>query len=247
MRQLGLAFAFAAAHVLHPRMLWLMLWPVVLAAGAWGMVVIAFWAQFVVWLAGVLRGWIETATFFVSWDASDIALLLAKIATIIAVVPLVQVTALALLGAFGMSAIVEHVAAKRYPELARRGRESLARSIASSVAALAGLAVLALLTLPLWIFPPLWPVIPVCIAAWFNQRVLRYDALATHADAAEARAVWRAQRGGLFLLGLALALVAYVPLIGLFAPVFFGLAFAHLLLGRLEALRTGNMTRESST
>jgi hypothetical protein len=33
------------------------------------------------------------------------------------------------------------------------------------------------------------------------------------------------------------ALLAYVPLLGFVAPVLFGLAFIHLLLGELQALR----------
>jgi hypothetical protein len=38
-------------------------------------------------------------------------------------------------------------------------------------------------------------------------------------------------------MGAILALLAYVPLVGFLAPVLFGLAFIHLLLGELEALR----------
>jgi hypothetical protein len=73
---------------------------------------------------------------------------------------------------------------------------------------------------------------------WVNQRVLRYDAMAEHATAAEMRAVFRAARGALYLLGVVLALLAYVPVVGFFAPVLFGLAFIHYLLGELQALRS---------
>ena len=51
------------------------------------------------------------------------------------------------------------------------------------------------------------------------------------------RAIFSASRKTLYGLGLALAILAYVPVLGFFAPVVFGLAFVHYLLGELKALR----------
>ena len=44
-------------------------------------------------------------------------------------------------------------------------------------------------------------------------------------------------RGTLLLLGGALALVSYIPVIGFFAPVIVALAFIHYLLARVKGLR----------
>ena len=63
------------------------------------------------------------------------------------------------------------------------------------------MALLAVVSLPLWLAPPLWPVLAVAILGWGNQRLLRYDALAEHADRQEMRAIFRARRGHLYLLG----------------------------------------------
>ena len=79
--------------------------------------------------------------------------------------------------------------------------------------------------------------IPVGILGWVNQRVLRYDALAEHADAGEMLAVFAGRRGSMYLLGLILALMAFIPLVGFFAPVLFGLSFIHYLLAALQAHR----------
>ncbi len=80
------------------------------------------------------------------------------------------------------------------------------------------MALLFLASVPFWFFPPLWPMIPVAILGWVNQRVLRYDALAEHADAGEMAKVFAGRRGSMYLLGLILALMAFVPLVGFFAP-----------------------------
>ena len=80
---------------------------------------------------------------------------------------------------------------------------------------------------------------------WVNQRVLRYDALAEHASAEEMQPIFAARRGTLYVLGALLALLAYVPLVGFVAPVLFGLAFIHLLLGELQALRQAPIEGEA--
>ena len=237
MTGIGTSLLFALANLLHPRMLWLMVWPVLVAMLVWGVVAVVLWAQAVIWLAGLLQRWVEYATVVVPWDSTAIVIFTAKVLLLLALVPLIQLTALLILSIWGMPAMVEHVAALRFATLARRRGGSFAGSLANSALALTGLAALGLVTLPLWILPPLWPLIPVAIMAWVNQKVLRYDALAEHATAEEMRAVFAARRGSLYLLGFALALVAYVPVIGFFAPVLVGLSFIHHLLAALKALR----------
>jgi hypothetical protein len=121
--------------------------------------------------------------------------------------------------------------------LERRRGGSVAGSVWNGVAALGGMAALFLISLPLWLLPPLWPLIPLAIFAWGNQRLLRYDALAEHADAAEMARLFGERRGALLTLGLLFALLAYVPFVGFIAPVLFGLAFIRYLLGALQELR----------
>lgn len=229
---------FALVNAFHPRMLWLMVWPLLVAGAIWITVAVFFWAELAVWLAAIVKQWVQTATFFISWDAGDVALFAAKVLIWIMLIPLIQLTGLLILSVFGMDAMVRHVAEQRFPQLARLKGGSFAGSVANSIAAMAGLVGLAVITLPAWIFPPLWLLIPPAIMAWVNQCVLRYDALAEHASADERRSIIRANRAALYGLGLVLALVFYVPVVNLVAPVFVALAFIHFLLAELEALRT---------
>ena len=228
------SLAFALRSFLHPRMLWLMAWPVAVAIVLWIGVLVLMWAEAIAWLGEKMRDWIAHATFFVEWDPTLVAMWLAKALLIVLLLPLVQVTALLILGVFGMPSIVEHVASRHFQTLDRRHGGTFAGSVINSIVAVLGLLGLGLLSLPFWFFPPIWPAIPVVIFGWVNQRVLRYDALAEHASADEMLRLFREQRWAMYLLGMILALVAYVPFLGLFAPVVFGLAFIHYLL---EALR----------
>jgi CysZ protein len=237
MNPVARSLLFALANVLHPSMLWLMVWPMLVSLALWGTVLVVTGAQVVAAIAGWMQQWLRSGTLVLSWDFGDALTVVAKILVFLAFVPLAWMTALLILSVFGMPAMVAHVAERRFPQLARRQGGHFAGSLWNGVVAVSGLALLCVITLPAWLVPPLWPLIPVAIMGWVNQRVLRYDALAEHAGADEMRQVFAGNRGRLYALGAVLALLAYVPLVGFVAPVLFGLAFIHFLLGELQALR----------
>ena len=228
---------YGFVNLLHPRMLWLMVWPMLVSLAVWGSVAIFLWVRTAVWLGGVLRQWLEAAPYLGQLNLADATLIAAHVLLFLAFVPLVYLTALFILGIFGMQAMVEHVARRSFPDLERRRGGGTAGSVWNGVVALCGMALLALVSLPLWLAPPLWPVLAVAILGWGNQRLLRYDALSEHADGGEMQRVFRSRGKGLYIMGVLLALIAYVPLLGLLAPVAFGLAFIHYLLGALAAER----------
>jgi len=236
---------FAFTSLLHPRMLWLMIWPMLISLLVWGVTAFLLWGATAVWMAAHLKRWIESGLFFFSFDTGGAMLVASHVIMVLLFVPLVYLTALFILSVFGMQAMVEHVASRRFPQLVRRQGGGVAGSVWNSLVALAGLALLGLVSIPFWLIPPLWPAIPVVIMAWVNQRVLRYDALAEHATAQEMREIFASRRSTLYMLGAVLALLAYVPLLGFLAPVLFGLAFIHFLLGELESLRQAPIEGEA--
>ncbi|MCC6474032.1 MAG: EI24 domain-containing protein [Burkholderiales bacterium] len=231
------ALSRALVSQLHPKMLFLMLWPVLLATFAWAVLALLFGAQAVRWVDGALKSSQTVQWMLEFWPLALLAAHLAVVVLALAFVPLVLVTAVLIVGVFAMQAIVDHVAQRDYPGLQRRHGGGFAASLGNSLLALAAFIALALISLPLWLVPALWPVLPVLLFAYLNQRVFRFDALAEHADASELREIARRDRAELFLLGIAVAVVGHVPLLGFFAPVYGGLVFTHYGLARLRALR----------
>jgi hypothetical protein len=229
------ALLYGLANLLHPRMLWLMLWPMLVSLTLWGAVALAFWQP----LAAALGAWFQSALGFIRLDLGDVTAIAAHVVLALLIVPLVWLTALFILGIFGMPKMVEHVAQRSFPALERKRGGSVAGSVWNATAALGGMLALFLVSLPLWLLPPVWPLIPLAIFAWVNQRLLRYDALAEHADREEMSRLFRERRGALLLLGVLLALLAYVPFVGFIGPVVFGLAFIRYLLGGLQQVRGG--------
>ncbi len=237
MSEIVKALVAALASIMRPRMLLLLLWPLAVALVLWLALAYLFWTQAAAWIElqfaqSTLIAWAITL-----WPLVHLAGHLASILLGLLFVPLVLATAVLIIGIFAMPQMVEEVAQRAYPQLARRQGGSFVGSAWNGLAALAWLALFALLSLPLWLFPPLWPLLSVLLVAYLNQRVYRYDALAEHASVEEMRTLLARHRGGYFLLGLATALAGLVPFFGFFVPVYAGLAFVHYCLARLDALR----------
>jgi len=231
------ALGYGLVNLFHPRMLWLMVWPMLVALALWGVAAFALWARLAVWIAGLLQQWADPVLGWVPFDLGTAATIIANVMLLLLFVPLVYFTAIFILGVFGMDKMVDHVAATSFPKLERRRGGSTAGAIWNGVSALAGMALMFVVSLPLWLVPPLGPIVLLGILSWGNQKLLRYDALSQHADRTEMERLFRERRGALWILGILLALLAYVPLVGFLGPVLFGLAFIRYLLGALIELR----------
>lgn len=224
--------------LLHPRMLALMIWPTAAALVLWIALAATFWGEAVAAVDATLRGtpiveWMYTVALLAAIAAHLGWILLALL-----FVPLVLVTVTLIVGVFSMPIMVNHVSADAYPQLMRRRGGGMAGGVLNTLVAMLWFAALATVTVPLWLAPPLWPVLPVVLIGYLNYRMFPYDALAEHASGEELERILRRDRGQLFSLGVAVAIVGYVPLLGLFAPLFGGLAFIHYGLARLNAMRS---------
>jgi CysZ protein len=234
---IGKSLFLAIVSLFNRRMVWLMMWPVMAALAFWGALGLVFWVKTATWIAGQLARLAEPVTAYIPFEFGGVTLFSAHVMMMLLFVPLVYLTALIILGAVGMDKMVDHVASRHYPDLLRKHGGGTAGSVWNGVVALCGMVLLFLVTLPLLLIPPLWAIVPVAVMAWVNQKILRYDAVADHASPQEMNALFSTRRSSLYLLGLALALVAYIPIVGFFSPMLFGLAFIHFGLGSLRDLR----------
>ena len=83
------SLAYALANVLHPRMIWLMVWPLVLALGLWGTLAIVFWAQLALAVAEWLQAGIDLVPYAAQWDLTTATLFLAKVLILLMLVPII--------------------------------------------------------------------------------------------------------------------------------------------------------------
>jgi hypothetical protein len=263
MRGLIDSFWRAGAYCLHPRVIWLSLLPLILTGALAGALGWFFWEPAIDVVRDLLQASALTATALGWLDAVGGGGLHAVIAPLIVLalaVPLLVVVSLLIVALMMMPKLVDLVARRRFPTLERRHGESLWSSLLwSAGATLAALAAL-VVSIPLWLIPPLVLLLPPLIWGWLSYRVMAFDSLADHATREERRALMHAHRMPLLgigvvtgYLGAAPALVwavsaAFLVLAPLLVVVsvwlytmvfaFSALWFAHYCLAELEALRT---------
>jgi uncharacterized protein involved in cysteine biosynthesis len=239
------AFSRAVTDFFHPRMLALIVIPLLAALLLWGAIAVFFWDDWMHWLQhSIEQGWLSHG-LFASW-AAWLAQSLSAVLIVLLIFPLSLVTALVVTAVCAMPPIVHFVAQRRFPALEERHGGGFVGSIVNALGATIIFAILWLVTLPLWLTGILGIVLPLLLSMYLNQRLFRYDALAEHASAAElprvlARAKWR-----LYGMGLLIAALYYIPVINLLIPVLGGLAFAQLCLGELARMRKSEYGNQRS-
>lgn len=256
------SFWRALAYCLQPRIIVLSFLPLILLVASSVGLSWLFWEQAVLGLQVWLSDWALMDSLFRWLDSVSMGHLrnvLAPLLLIMLVLPLVIVLSLLAVAWLATPAIVRLVAERRFPRLTQERGGSFAGSLLQGLGS-ALLALLALiLTLPLWLIPPLVIVLPPLIWGWLTSRVMVYDALAQHATAEEREELMRRHRYWLLGIGVvsgymgaapgliwavgAMAVVLaplLVPLaiwIYTFVFIFAALWFTHYGLAALAALR----------
>lgn len=229
------AFGRALRDLGEPRVLAILLLPMLGAIVLWSLLAWSFWGTWI----DALRSLID-ATAAARWLATHgadwVLESLSTVAAIVLLLPAMLITAMVVNELVAMPVIVS-VAGRAYPGLAKHAGGTVIGSVGNASVAISVFVLLWLATLPLWLTGIGAAVLPALNSAWLNQRLFRYDALAEHASREEYREIVTRARGRLYLLGLLLALLYYVPFVNLIAPVVAGLAFTHFCLDELARLR----------
>jgi hypothetical protein len=256
------SFWRAAAYCLHPRVIALSVLPLLVTVAAALGLGWLFWDSAV---DAVFR-WMEASALISQagqWlqdlGLGNLRTVMAPLVVIFLATPLIVLGSLLVVAVLMTPALVKLVAERRFPLLERRHGGSLLASIVWSLGSTLLALVVLVLSLPLWLVPPLVLLLPPLIWGWLTYRVMAFDALAEHADREERRALLRQHRWPLLGIGVltgylgaapsivwasgalfAAAFVILVPLaIWIYTLVFAfsSLWFGHYCLAALERLR----------
>lgn len=199
----------------------------------------------VLWL-GTLIDWLNAETPLAwlaatlgNWHLGWVASLLAFVGAWVILLAGAYLVAVIVAGVWALPAMVAQLAATDYADVAPRGRDSLLLSVGVTTRATALYLLGWLLTLPVWIVPGMAVVHSFFWLAYLNRATFAYDALAVHASADEWQRLKTRHGGRFWTLGLIAALLAHVPLIGLFAPALAAMSFVHYGFDALRAERRG--------
>ncbi len=199
------AFWRAAMYCLHPRVIALSILPLVIMAAISLGLGYFFWdnaLEFVrthlesVGLVNSLIVWLE------GLGLNRLRSVLAPVVVLFLSIPAIVVASLLFVAWLMTPAMVALVAERRFSKLERKKGGSMLTSVLWSLGSTL-LAVIALLvSIPLWLIPPLILVLPPLIWGWLTYRVMSYDALVDHASAEERKAIFKEHRGSLLAIGI---------------------------------------------
>lgn len=229
------ALTRATRNLFDPRIIAIVFLPMLCSIVLWTVLAWIFWDA---WTGGIVSAMSSTtvAGWLQGWSATWILNYTAMLVVVIAIMPAIFITALVITEIIAMPIIVKFVGERYYPALKREAGGTFIGSIVNAATGISIFAVLWIITLPLWLTGVGAVLAPVLTSAYLNQRMFRYDALSEHASAGELENIIRTARGDLFLLGILLSLLLYVPIVNLVVPVLSGLAFTHFCLARLTAV-----------
>jgi hypothetical protein len=256
------SFWRAAMYCLYPRVIGLSFLPLVLIVALSWLLGYLYWDDAVTWV----RGWLDASSWLtVVWrwlegiGLPDLKTVVAPLLVIFSVTPLVVVASLLAVSFLMTPSLTRLVADRRFAGLQRKHGGSLTRSLwwtfLSLLLALGAL----LLTLPMWLVPPLAMVLPALIWGWLTYRVMAFDVLAEFASADERHSLMARHRMSFLSMGVVTGLMGAAPSLvwasgAVFAAAFVilvpvaiwiytlvfafsSLWFAHFALAALQALR----------
>lgn len=245
------AFGRAVVSQLHPRMLMLTVIPFVLATALWGGLIWWGWDP----IMGTARALLE-GSVFTSWIYSMLDWLgLQSLRTVVAplfvltlAIPLVIASMLIFISLFSVPAVVKHLE-RSYPDLLKAHGGSIAGSVFQALGNTVVFLLLVLVTLPLWLIPPFFALIPPVLWGWLTYRVMTYDALSDHATAEERKTLMKRHRIPLLTIGVVVGLLGSAPtllwvwsavIIFLFPVVLAGTLWLYVLIFIFSALWFGH-------
>lgn len=226
------SFWRAVGYCLMPRIIALSLLPLLLIGAIAGVGGYFFWAAAVAWMQSVLdgTGWLSAVWGWLAHlGVSDVPTVLAPLLVVLVAMPVVVFVCVLAVSVLMVPAIVDLVAKRRFPEMQRRHGAgwvaSIWWSLSSTVLALVALVV----SMPLWLIPPLVLILPPLIWGWLTYRVMAFDALSEHASKQERKDLFVRHRGGMLLIGVLCGFLGAAPGIVFASGVVFAAAFMVLI------------------
>ena len=227
------SFWRAVAYCVHPRVMALSVLPLLLMAGLAAALHYFYWDSAVEFVRTTLQTtpWLDNVWQWLrGWGVNtDVPTLVAPLLLIVALTPIVVMLALLVIGFLMTPALVNLVATRRFASLERKKGGSFFLSLGWMLGSTALALVALLLSVPLWLIPPLVLLLPPLIWGWLTYRVMAFDALAEHADKHERRILLERHRWSLLFIGIVSGYLGAAPGIVWASGVVFAAAFIVLI------------------
>ena len=143
--------------------------------------------------------------------AGALKMIMVPLILMVLLLPLTLVIVTLIMNVLAMPAIVKHVSARQYPNLEEKKGGTIMGGLMLNLVTMLKFVPIWLVTLPLYIFPPLAIAVQVILFGRLNARVMAYDALADHASAEEFAAIVKLHARDLTTIGVISGACGAIP------------------------------------
>ncbi|OZI26655.1 hypothetical protein CAL26_04865 [Bordetella genomosp. 9] len=234
------AFRRAAVSQCHPAMLFAVLLPFLIALVGAMLLLWFCWTPLTDWLRDEASRWSvvnNVDEWLVTVGLFSLKVYLVPVVAAAILLPVSGILGLAIAAIFVMPLVLRHVGQREYAAVGKQGKFGTAVSVWNALWVSLAFALGWLLTLPLWLVPPMAVLLSVFWWAFAFSRMMRIDAIVEHASPEERRILLRRNNVGFWVVGLICSLINLLPPAWVFLPVFSALVFAHYGLDALQRLR----------
>lgn len=208
------AFWRAAVYCLHPRVIALSFLPLLITIAAALGLGYLFWNDAVEALRQQLETWAWVHLVYSGLQTIGLAGLRAVMAPAMLLflcIPFIIMACLLMVALFMTPAMVSLVGERRFAQLERKKGASLLASILWSLGSTLAACLALVVSLPLWLVPPLVLILPPLIWGWLSYRVMAFDCLADYASVQERQSILRERRVPLLFMGLFTGYLGALP------------------------------------
>src|SRR5674476_1608768 len=226
------SFWRALAYCFRPRVIVLSFLPLALMAALALGLGYYYWDSALQWVRAVLEASAIANTVWAwlqSVGAGSLQLVLAPLLVVLVVTPVIVVLSLLTVALLMTPALTRLVAERRFPQLERKRGGSVGLSLLWSLVSTLLALIALIISVPLWLVPPLILILPPLIWGWLTYRVMAFDALAEHASGEERREIFRRHRLWLLGIGILCGYLAGAPGLIWVSGALFAAAFVFLV------------------
>lgn len=228
----------------HPKIIFHMLWPVILGFVIW----IVFY--FVLWyfLKPLAQPYLQEMEinmprWIVNIGLAGFLLIGLQIVLAIILMPIIYLTFVIILSLFSIPLTLPTIIVKYFPNLEAKNGIGFWKSINATLIASLVFIIFFIASFSLFFIPFAILIAHLICTAFLNKATFLVDALSTHGTAEELQQVKDKFAPQLFFLGLGNAALTYLPIINIFAPAIAALSFIHYGLSALEFIREEQISK----
>ncbi len=208
------AYGRALLAQLHGRMVLLSVLPFLLSVALWGVLLYVGLQPLIDTVQQLFiehDAFQQTGPWLVALGLGMLKTVVVPLTALLLLLPLMILTALIFIGIAAMPAIVRHVERRHFATLEKKHGGSVIGSVGTALGAFLLFVLLWCLALPLYLLPPLGLLVQTVLWGGLTYRVMAYDALSDHASIDERRALLRAHRWPLLVIGMVSGLAGALP------------------------------------